>query len=82
MLLDCYGLFHDNVIGLGCLVLIARVSELSIGTHVDKGDCDQFCSTISAFFLRNLEKNPKIFTSYYTKTVCYILGSIILTCSE
>jgi len=59
MLLDCYGLFHDTVIGSGCLVLIARVSELLIGTHVDKGDCDQFCSTISAFFLSNLEKPQK-----------------------
>jgi len=59
MLLDCYGFFHDTVIDSGCLVLIARFSELSIETHMGKGDCDQFCSIISAFFLRNLEKKTK-----------------------
>jgi len=64
MLPDCYGLFHDTVFGSGCLVLIARVSELSIGTHVDNGDCDQFCSAISAFFLRNLRGEKIHFLLY------------------
>ena len=79
MLLDCYGPFHNTVIDSGCLVLIARFSGLSIGTHMDKGDCDQFCSTISAFFSRKLEKK---FTSCYIKTVSHILGGIIVTCCE